>query len=349
MLERVFLGMLVFVPLAAIATVGSLNPVIVFFLSALAIIPLSRYIGEATDQLSRHSGAAMGGLLNATFGNAPELIIALFALNAGLIEVVKASITGSIIGNILLVMGAAMFAGGLKHKVQKFNRTAVLSVASTLLLAAIALVMPAIFVQTSPNVESVVIEHLSFVVAILMIAIYIGNLVFSLLTHRHLYTEEVAEYEADWGKWKSTAVLLGSTLFVAWMSHILVSAVEPIVHQLGWTEMFIGVIVIAIIGNVAEHASAVLVAVKGRMDLSIQIALGSATQIAMLVAPLLVLVSFLFDTHITLVFSMFEVITVVLSVLIANLVIEDGESNWLEGLQLIAAYAIMAVAFFFHP
>ena len=308
-----------------------------------------KFIGEATDHLARRVGAGLGGLLNATFGNAAELIIAFFALKAGLIEIVKASITGSIIGNILLVMGAAMFAGGLRFSKQNFSKTAVLSSASTLLLAVIALVMPAILLLTVPGVETRTVEHVSFVVSLLMIGIYGASLLFSLHTHRHLYVEEIAEYGPAWSREKSLVVLAVSVVAVAWMSELLVGTIEPIVAGLGWTEMFVGVIVIAIIGNVAEHTSAIVVAVKNRMDLAIQIALGSATQIAMFVAPVLVLGSFLFNTHITLVFGMFELITIVLSVLIANVVVEDGESNWFEGLQLLFAYFIIGVAFFFHP
>ncbi|TSC86113.1 MAG: Ca2+:H+ antiporter [Parcubacteria group bacterium Gr01-1014_8] len=341
--------MLVFVPVALFASLLDTPPLVLFFLSALAIIPLAKFIGEATDHLARRAGVGVGGLLNATFGNAAELIIAFFALRAGLIGIVKASIIGSIVGNILLVMGASMFAGGLVFSSQKFNRTAVLSSGSTLLLAVIALVMPAIFLLTAPGVETAVIEDLSIAVAVLMIGIYGASLIFSLYTHKHLYVEEVAEYESHWSNRKSLIVLFSSTAAIALMSELLIGAVEPIVQSLGWTEMFIGVIFVAIIGNVAEHSSAILVSIKNRMDLSIQIALGSATQIAMLIAPLLVLLSFFFETHVTLVFGMFELVTVVLAVLIANLVIEDGESNWFEGLQLLTAYIIIGVAFYFHP
>ena len=341
--------MLIFVPIAIISNFLQVSPVIVFFLSALAIIPLARYIGEATEELSVHTGPALGGFLSATFGNATELIIGIFALQAGLIEVVKASIVGSIIGNILLILGMSMFLGGVKHKKQEFNKTAALASASMLLLAVAALVMPAVFNLTAPTIENSIIEKLSVLVAVLMIIVYFANLFFMLYTHKHLYTEEVGKYEAKWGKGKAITILLLSTVVVAWVSEILVGSIEPLVAAFGWTELFIGVIFVAVVGNAAENTSAIVMARKNRMDLSLQISLGSATQIAMFVAPFLILVSLFFQHPMSLIFNSFELIAVILSVLIANLVIEDGESNWLEGLQLVVAYAIMAVAFFFHP
>ena len=348
-MDKMFSLLLLFVPAAIIADLLGVSPILNFFLAAIAIIPLARFIGEATEELSVYTGPAWGGLLNATFGNATELIIGILAIRSGLIEVVKASITGSIIGNLLLVSGAAIFAGGMTYKKQTFNKTGASASASTLLLAVIALVMPAIFLQTSPMAGTVVIEELSIFVAILMLIVYFASLIFMLHTHKHLYTEEVAEYEPKWSKQKSIIILLVATLAVSLVSEILVGAVEPIVAQLGWTELFIGVIFIAIIGNAAEHTSAILVARKNRMDLALQIAIGSATQIAMFVAPVLVLISLLFSKNMSLVFGQFELISIVLSVLILNTVVEDGESNWLEGLQLLIAYAIIAVAFFFHP
>ena len=209
--------------------------------------------------------------------------------------------------------------------------------------------IPAIFLQTSPTVGNKIIEKLSVVVSISMILIYAASLFFSLKTHKHLYTEEVGKFEAKWSKTKSAIILLVSTLTVAWMSEILVGSIEPVAQNLGWTELFIGVIFVAIIGNAAEHVSAITMAVKNRMDLALQISIGSATQIAMFVAPALVLVSLMFKNQMSLIFNTFELIAIVLSILIANLIVEDGESNWFEGLQLIAAYTIMAVAFFFHP
>lgn len=348
-IDKIFLGLLVFVPVTLIAKYLQVSSLAVFFLATLAIIPLAKYIGEATEELAVHTGPALGGFLNATFGNAAELLIGVFAIKQGLVEVVKASIAGSIIGNLLLVAGMAMLVGGSRYKKQEFNKTGILAASSTLLLAAIALIMPAIFFQTAPDAGGKIIGELSILVSVFMLIVYAASLFFIFRTHKHLYTEEVGKYEAKWSKVKSIFILLLATLAVAWLSEILVGAIEPVVAAFGWTELFIGVIFIAIIGNVAEHTSAIVMAVKNRMDLSLQISIGSATQIAMFVAPLLVLISLFFKTPMNLVFNTFELIAIVLSILITNLVVEDGESNWLEGLQLLMAYAIMAVAFFFHP
>ncbi len=349
MTDKIFLALLIFVPAAIAANFAHASTLVIFLLSALAIVPLAKFIGEATEELASYTGSAFGGLLNATFGNATELLIGILALRAGLLEVVKASITGSIIGNLLLVTGTAMLAGGWKHKKQVFNRTGAMASSATLLLAVIALVMPAIFLQTAPTVGSQVIEELSLFVAIFMLIVYAASLFFVLRTHKHLYTEEVGKYEPKWSKFKSLLILLAATLAVAWVSDILVGAIEPMVTRFGWTELFIGVIFVAIIGNAAEHFSAISMAIKNRMDLALQISIGSATQIAMFVAPVLVLVSLFFKTQMSLVFNLFELVSIVLSVLIINLVVEDGESNWLEGVQLLMAYAIMAVGFFLHP
>jgi Ca2+:H+ antiporter len=348
-MDKIFIGLLVFVPVTIVAHFMHVSPLVVFFLSALAIIPLAKYIGEATEVLSVYVGSALGGFLNATFGNATELLIGVFALQAGLIEVVKASITGSIIGNLLLVLGMSMFFGGCKFKKQEFNKTAAMASSSMLLLAVAALVMPAVFALTAPTIGKSIIGELSVFVAIFMIIVYAANLFFMLYTHKHLYTEEVGELEAKWSKSKSITILAIATIAVAWMSEILVGSIEPIVVSFGWTELFIGVIFVAIIGNAAEHTSAIVMARKNRMDLALQISIGSGTQIVMFVAPFLVLVSLFFAEHMSLVFNSFELIAIVLAVMITNLVVEDGESNWLEGLQLMMAYAIMAVAFFFHP
>jgi len=348
-MNKFFLGLLAFVPITLIAHYAHVSPLVVFFLSALAIIPLAKYIGEATEELAVYTGPALGGILNATFGNATEFIIGIFALQAGLVEVVKASITGSIIGNLLLVLGMAMLAGGWNRKKQEFNRTASMAGSVTLLLAMIALIIPAIFLLTAPGIGKEIIEELSVSVSVLMILVYAASIFFSLYTHKHLYAEEVGKEEAKWSKAKSIIILFISTAAVAWMSEILVGSIEPLVARLGWTELFIGVVVVAVVGNAAEHTSAVTMAIKNKMDLALQVSIGSATQIIMFVAPLLVLVSLFFKEPMSLVFNTFELIAIVLSVLIANLVVEDGESNWLEGLQLVVAYAIIAVAFFFHP
>ena len=349
LLSKIFPLLLGFIPVTLAAHYLGTSPLVVFFLAAIAIIPLAKYIGEATDELAVYAGPALGGLLNATFGNATELLIGIFALKAGLVEVVKASITGSIIGNLLLVAGTAMFIGGCRYKKQVFNKTGTLAMSSTLLLAAIALIMPAIFLITAPASGSKIIGELSIFVSVFMLIVYLAGLFFVLYTHKHLYTEEVGDYQAKWSKAKSIIILLFATMAVAWMSEILVGSIEPIVSVFGWTELFIGVIFVAIIGNAAEHTSAIVTAMKNRMDLSLQVSIGSATQIAMFVAPVLVLTSLFFRTQMNLVFNTFELVSIIVSVLIVNLVVEDGESNWLEGLQLMMAYAIMAVVFFFHP
>jgi Ca2+:H+ antiporter len=349
MLNKIFAGMLIFIPIAIAGELLHLPPILVFSLSAVAIIPLARFIGEATEELSVYTGSALGGFLNASFGNITEFTIGIFALRAGLVEVVKASITGAIVGNLLLVLGAAIFVGGLKFKKQKFNKTAAMTSGAILLLAVIALVMPAIFHQTSPETGEKITQELSVFVSFVMLVVYFASIFFTLFTHKHLYTEEVGKHEAKWSKAKSIAILLVATIAVAWMSEILVGSIEPIVKNLGWTELFIGVIFVAIIGNAAEHTTAITMAVKNRMDLALQISIGSATQIVMFVAPALVLISLFFRTPMSLIFNIFELVAIILSVFITNFIIEDGESNWLEGLQLLAAYAIMGVAFFFHP
>lgn len=344
-MQKFFLGLLVIIPLALFANYGGWSASVVFFLSALAIIPLAKLLGEATEDLASRTTPALGGLLNATFGNATELIIGILALNAGLIEVVKASITGSIVGNLLLVLGAALFVGGTRHKTQKFNRTAALASSSTLLVAVIALTIPAIFTKTASGGD---VHNLSNLVAVIMFLIYIANLVFIFLTHPHLYTEELG-HEAKWSIRKSITILAGSTIFVAYLSDILVNAIKPTLLHLGWTELFVGAVVVAIIGNAAEHTSAVVMAAKDRMDLGLQIAIGSATQIALFVTPVLVFAGLIIHKDMNLIFSTFELAAIVLAVMISNLAIQDGESNWLEGAQLMAAYGIIAVAFFLYP
>jgi Ca2+:H+ antiporter len=348
-MDKFFKFLLIFVPVAAIGYFLHLPSIYLFLLSALAIVPLAKFIGEATEELTVYTGPAVGGFLNATFGNATELIIGILALRAGLSEVVKASITGSIIGNLLLVLGTAIFLGGRNREKQVFNATASKASGSTLLLAVVALVIPAIFLQTAPSVSPYVVEKLSVVVSIFLIIAYGASLLFSLHTHKHLYTQDVAQEEAKWSKTKSIFILFISTITVAFMSEILVGSIEPLVASFGWSELFIGVIFVAIIGNAAEHTSAITMAIKNKMDLALQVSIGSATQIAMFVAPALVLISLFFQEKMSLVFNMFELVSIILSVFIVNSIIEDGESSWFEGLQLLMAYLIIAVAFFFHP
>ena len=348
-LEKAFKVLLIFVPLSLFAEYIHSSPIAIFILASLAIIPLAKFIGESTEEISAHTGPALGGLLNATFGNATELIISFFALQAGLTEMVKASITGSIIGNLLLILGMAFFFGGLGKDQQEFNTTAAKTSASTLFLATAAIVMPAVFVLTSENPSAATIETLSIAVSVIMAVSYLASLLFSLHTHKHLYTADTAECNAKWSVKKSVAVLLASTVAVAVMSEILVGSIEPLAESLGWTELFIGMIFVAIIGNAAEHVSAITIAIKGRMDLSLQIAIGSTTQIAMFVVPVLVFTSYFFETPMNLIFTTFELAAIVSAVLMVKSIIEDGKSNWFEGLQLLGTYGIMVVVSFLHP
>ena len=338
---------------------GLHNPTALFIVSCLAIVPLAGWLGHATEHLSEHVGAGLGGLLNATFGNAAELIIALMAMSRGLTEVVKASITGSIIGNILLVLGAAMLAGGIKHPEQYFNRTAARSSSSSLTMAAIALIIPAVFrrfVKLQSDAWMAVTEQkLSLAIAVVLIVTYVLSLYFSLKTHRELYLgcgDEVSKAEDDkpsWSKAKSIVILLTATLFVALISEFLVDSIEAARHTLGLTQVFVGIIVVAIIGNAAEHTSAVMMAMKNKMDLALGIANGSSLQVALFVAPVLVFASYLFGKPMDLEFTIPEIMAIVVSVILVQQISGDGESNWLEGVQLLAVYIILAILFFFVP
>ncbi len=346
-MDYLFIALLAFVPLAIGAALAGVSPVVLFFLSALAIVPLARFIGRSTEDLATRTSPVIGGLLSASFGNAPELIIGILALRAGLVDLVKASITGSIIGNLLLVLGLAMFWGGRRREKQSFNKTGILAQSATLFLATIALIVPAIFFQSAS--EPVAVQGLSVLVSLVLVGMYGANLLFSLHTHKHLYLEEAGRFEPRWGTARAAGTLLAATLAVGWVSDILVKTIEPLAERLGWTQLFIGVIVIAVIGNAGEHASAVLIARKNRMDVALQICIGSATQIVLLVAPVLVLLGALLGQPMNLVFTTLELVATVLAVVIVNFVVQDGETNWLEGLQLLAAYAIMAIAFFLLP
>ncbi|MGE5541205.1 MAG: calcium/proton exchanger [Bacillota bacterium] len=351
-MEIIFALLLLLTPLAIAAELMHAPALAIFLLSAAAIIPLAKYIGDATEDLALRTNPAIGGLMNATFGNATELIVSIFALQAGLVEVAKASITGAIIGNLLLVLGTAMLLGGRTRERQHFNATAAKAACSMLVLATTALVVPAIFLATAGVAHLHDVGTLSIIVSFLMIAAYAANLLFTLHTHKHLYKGEEADERAIAPKWsmkKAVVVLFFSTVAVAFLSEMLVDAIRPVVEQFGWTELFIGVIVVAIVGNVAEHLSAVTAALKNKMDLSLQISIGSATQIVMFVAPVLVLVSLLIGQPMNLVFNTFELVTIIFSVFVTNAVVEDGESTWFEGFQLVVAYVIIAVAFFLHP
>lgn len=348
--------LLILMPAALLGRVLHWPPLAIFVLSGLAIVPLAKWMGTATEELAVHVGPGIGGLLNATFGNATELIIAIFALRAGLVDVVKASITGSIVGNLLFVLGLSLFLGGFRREKQEFNRTAAGISASQLTLAVIGLIIPAAFyytLRTNDESRRVLLEqNLSIVVAGLLIASYVLGLIFSLRTHPHLYGsgsgEEEEAHGAAWSVRTAVSVLVAATLGVAVMSETLVHSLEEAVHVLGWTELFVGVILIPVIGNAAEHLTAVTVAMKNKMDLSLGIAIGSSTQIALFVAPALVFISLLFPSRMNLFFAPFELVVIGLSVVIVNVISNDGESNWYEGAQLLFAYAIAAIAFFFH-
>jgi Ca2+:H+ antiporter len=352
--------LLIFVPAAFVVRYvpGLKNDTALFLVSGLAIIPLAGWLGEATEHLSEKTGHGMGALLNATFGNAAELIIALMALSKGLTAVVKASITGSIIGNLLLVLGVSLLAGGLKFREQRFNRTAIRSSSTSLMLAAIALVIPTVFhaVGKTPTAGSIFEAELklSLAIAVVLIGSYLAMLLFSLKTHKQLFAgagegkNHLGE-GPSWSKTKSIVVLVVSTGFVAAMSEFLVGSLESARHTLGLTEVFVGVIVVAIIGNAAEHSTAISMALKNKMDLSLGIAIGSSLQIALFVAPVLIFCSYALGRPMDLEFTLPEIVAVVVSVLIVGQISGDGESNWLEGVQLLAVYTILAILFFFLP
>ena len=341
--------LLIFIPLSIIGEFMHFSPTVNFLLSALAIVPLAGMMGEATEEISCYTGPKIGGFLNATFGNATELIISFFALKSGLFDVVKASIAGSVIGNTLLVLGASMLLGGLKYKTQKFNKKVIEVSASMLLFAVIGLSVPAIFTHTiNPDLLNTKYEGLSVFVAVVMFIIYILSLVFSFFTHKDIYSASGNEENLEKAKWtlkKSILVLGVSTILIALESEILVSAVEPMTKSLGLSEFFVGIIIIPIIGNAAEHSTAIVMALKNKMDVAVEIAIGSSLQIILFVAPVLIFLSLIF-TPMSIVFNPFELAALIVSVLIVNRVANDGESNWLEGIQLLAVYIIIAAAFF---
>jgi Ca2+:H+ antiporter len=346
--------LVVFVPVAAGMQFAGAPELWIFLASALAIVPLAGLMGKCTEILADQLGAGIGGLLNASFGNAAELLIAIFALRAGLVDVVKASITGSILGNVLLVLGASFLAGGIKYSRQTFNPTAAGVSATLLALAAVGLLMPAIFhVQVRLNSQPVNEPQLSMEIAGVLFVCYLLMLFFSLRTHKHLYLQPLDEVasETHAGSTKAAIVVLAaSTGLIAWMSELLVGTIEVASKQLGWTEFFVGAIVVAIVGNAAEHWTAVAVALKNRTELSVQIAVGSGLQVALFVAPLLVFISRLPGlAPLDLVFTTVEVAAVAVSVIVVGLVAHDGESTWIEGLLLIAVYLIIAIAFFHVP
>jgi Ca2+:H+ antiporter len=389
----IFLSLLLFIPISIAAELLHWDPLVIFVTAGLGIVPLAAWMGTATEEIAVVLGPSLGGLLNATFGNATELIIAIIALRAGLTEVVKASLTGSIIGNLLLVLGLAMLLGGVRYKEQEFQPVAARLNASAMNLAVIALLLPTAVEYTSSGLTNDVIQKLSIAVAFILILVYGLTLLFSMKTHSYLYDVGTAESEGvgaiagaepgtkptalpeasnlqgvgessdpgasdqsqeQQGEEKPnillwTGVLLGATLLVAIESELLVGSLELATASLGLSELFTGVILLPIIGNAAEHATAVTVAMKDKMDLSISVAMGSSMQIALFVAPVLVLVGWIIGQPMDLNFNPFELVSVMVAVLITNSISSDGNSNWLEGTLLLASYAILAAAFYYHP
>jgi Ca2+:H+ antiporter len=350
-----------FIPLAIALDLANASATAIFFTAALGIVPTAALMGLATEELAARSGPGIGGLLNVTFGNAPELIIALFALGEGLQEVVKASIIGSILGNILLVLGGAMLVGGIGRDRQYFNATAANVQSLMLFLAAAAMVMPAIFELVegqglpSVNAERVdygsTVEQLSVAVAVVLAGTYVAGLLFSLRTHRAIFNppEESGEETAfGWSARRSVLMLAIAGVAVGVMSEVLVGSIAEASESVGLSEFFIGVIVVAIVGNAAEHWVAVLVAYKNKMNLAVNIAIGSSAQVALFVAPILVFASFVIGPEpMALVFNGFEMGALLFAVLIANYVTHEGESTWFEGVQLLAVYLILGLAFGF--
>ena len=350
--------LLVFVPLAILLRFwpGGISPTALFVCSALGIIPAAGWIGRATEALADHVGEGLGGLLNATFGNAAELIIAGIALFKGLTNVVKASITGSIIGNVLLVFGISILFGATKYKEQHFNRTAARTSVISLSLAAIGLIIPTVFhraADRSPGGWSSLVEQkLSLAIAVVLFLTYFCMLGFSLWTHKHFFRGSRRNNEGSdtqWSRGKAITILLLATALVALLSEFLVGTIESVRDSVGLTEVFVGVIIVAIVGNAAEHSTAILMAMKNKMDLTVGIAIGSSLQIALFVAPVLIFLSYIFGRPMDLEFTMPEVVAVVASVYILFQISGDGETNWIEGIQLLSVYVILGIFFFYLP
>jgi Ca2+:H+ antiporter len=351
----------IFIPVAVVLELAHAGPVLVFTAAALGVIPTAAVMGTATEEIAEKTGPGIGGFLNVTFGNAPELIIAFFALKEGLHEVVKASIVGSIIGNVLLVLGAAMLVGGWNRDKQTFNRTAANAQSAMLLLALAALILPAAFqlihldrlpaVGEERQAFSSDVEDLSLGVAIILMLSYVSGLVFSMKTHRGVFNPYEADHDQAEGGWsmrKAIVLLAVAAVFVGLMSEILVGSITEASEKVGLSEFFVGVFVVAIVGNAAEHWVAVLVAKKDKMDLAVNIAIGSGAQIALFVAPVLVFLSYAVGpAPMPLIFNGYELGAMLFAVLVANFLTQEGESNWFEGVQLLALYAVFGLVFYF--
>jgi len=350
--DRLFGALLVVALPGAIASHFFLSGTWTFVLACLALIPLARLMGEATEVIAHRLGSGWGGLMNASFGNAAELIIAIAALREGQVEVVKASLTGSILGNILLVLGMSIVAGGIKREKQTFNTTAALSGAAMMFLAVTAMVVPDLFHVVRGPAGDPVMHKLSVGISLVLLVMYALSLLFALRTHAHIYAAEGEGNEADLPDWslrRAIIVLLLSTVGVVIAAELLVKALEPTIAAVGFTHTFVGVVVIAVVGNAAEHSTAVIMALRNKMDLAFNIAMESSKQIALFVAPVLVLLSVPLGHPLSLEFTHMEVVGMGVAVGAATLIGLDGESNWLEGAMLLAVYAILAVAFFFVP
>jgi Ca2+:H+ antiporter len=340
--------LLIFAPIALVADIMGMSPVLVFISAGLGVVPLADLIGEATEELAARTGPRVGGLLNGTLGNAAELIIAIFGIKEGLLELVKASITGSILGNLLMVMGLSVLTGGLRNGIQKFDRRQAALNSTMLILAVVALIIPSLFsAAIEPNLAAE--KAFSESVAVVMIVLYGLSVLYSFKTQQGPLVRGAASHAARWSVRRSVITLVAVTAGVAVLSEVLVGAVEPVMTSLGLTEFFLGIIVIPLVGNVAEHLVAVEVALKNNMELSLEVSVGSSLQIALFVAPLMVFISLLFDHTLLLIFNTFELIALFSASLVAALIALDGESNWLEGAQLLAVYLIIGLAFFFLP
>jgi Ca2+:H+ antiporter len=362
--KTIFLILLLFIPVSIAGHFLGWEEKFVFLSAAAAIVPLAAFMGTATEEIAVVVGPNLGGLLNATFGNATELILAFVALKGGLVSVVKATITGSIISNLLLVMGLSMLLGGIRYKEQEFQPIAARLNASAMNLAVVAILLPTAVEYTSSGIGEETLQNLSVAVAVVLILVYGLTLLFSMKTHSYLYDVGVAELEieeAEEGKpidgkveekpnlWFWVPMLLVITLGVAIESEFLVESLEEATSELGLTALFTGVILLPIIGNAAEHATAVTVAIKDKMDLSVSVAVGSSMQIALFVAPVLVIAGWIMGQPMDLNFNPFELVAVAVAVLIGNSISADGKSNWLEGSLLLATYTILGLAFYFHP
>ncbi len=338
--------LLILVPIAVLLELAGGSDLAIFLASAGGILPLAGLIGRSTEQLALHVGPRLGGLINATFGNVTELIIAIFLILDDRIAVVRASLTGSILGNLLLVLGMSFLVGGLRHEEQDYSARAASVHATSLVLAVTGLLMPALFALAG-NHTRIQTEVVSGTVAAVLIVLYVAALAFTLVTHEHLFRTPGEHEEPSWSRGKAIGVLVAATALVALMSEFLVGSLGPAIASLGLSEAFVGLILVPIIGNAAEHSSAVMFALRDKVDVTLEIAIGSSTQIALFVAPALVFVSLAVGHPMDFVFSTFEVAAVALSTFLVFMISIDGRSNWLEGAQLVGAYAIMAISFYF--